>query len=212
LARTHAHRKPKAVGLGRLAVPAALVLAVVGTACAVPRTPISSVAQAAPAELSHEARQLAAPVNGWSIRPPWATKSSPRVPAAVAPKRPTLDAKALRRAKRYEGTRGPWSHLCLKFVRKVYGLPARDPSAIAAWHASDSKHKGDAFPPAGVPVFWSGGGPGHVALSLGDGWVLTSDYPTSGRVAKVEISSLDAEWGLHYLGWTDDLEGVVVHQ
>jgi hypothetical protein len=51
-----------------------------------------------------------------------------------------------------------------------------------------------------------------VAISLGDGWVLTSDYPTSGRVTKVSITALDAAWGLRYLGWTDDLEGVMVHR
>jgi cell wall-associated NlpC family hydrolase len=195
-----------------------VLLAAIGAACALPGAASTSVARAAPGDLTGEVgRQVSAPVSGWLARPTW-VRPAPVAPRAVpaAPKhaqpQPSLDAKALRRAKHYEGTRGPWSHLCLKFVRKVYGLPARDPSAIAAWHASDSKHKGDAEPPAGVPVFWSGGGPGHVALSLGDGWVLTSDYPTSGRVTKVEISTLDAAWGLHYLGWTDDLEGVVVHQ
>jgi hypothetical protein len=142
-----------------------------------------------------------------------ALASAPAEPSALEqPPAALLDVAALRRAQSYEGTVGPWRHLCLRFVRKVYGLPARDRSAIAAWHEAASKHKGDRQPPAGVPVFWSGGGPGHVALSLGDGWVLTSDYPSAGRVTKVSISALHAAWHLQYLGWTDDLEGVVVHR
>jgi hypothetical protein len=135
------------------------------------------------------------------------------VPAGplLQPGSPQLDLAALRRAQHYLGTIGPWSHLCLRFVRNVFGLPPGEPTAIAAWHEARSKHKGDSQPPPGVPVFWSGGGPGHVAVSVGNGWVVTSDFPSAGHVTKVPISLLDAAWHLRYLGWTDDLEGVRVH-
>lgn len=198
-------------------VQAGVLLAVIAAACAVPRASTPALAQGAPPTGSSAAeRYLPEPADRWLARWPLASRAvGPAAPAPVAlvqPELPQLDRAALRRAQRYLGTVGPWSHRCLRFVRKVYGLPARDPSAIAAWHESRSRHKGDRLPPAGVPVFWSGGGPGHVALSLGDGWVLTSDYPSAGHVTRVSISTLRAVWHLEYLGWTDDLEGVVVHR
>jgi cell wall-associated NlpC family hydrolase len=198
-------------------VQAGVLLAVIAAACAVPRasTP-AAAAGTAPVVTSAEERYLPEPAGRWMLR--WSLARTSDGPVAPVPmalaqaELPQLDQAALRRAERYVGTVGPWSHRCLRFVRKVYGLPARDPSAIAAWHESRSRHKGDRLPPAGVPVFWSGGGPGHVALSLGDGWVLTSDYPSAGRVTRVSISTLRTAWHLQYLGWTDDLEGVVVHR
>jgi cell wall-associated NlpC family hydrolase len=217
MARSRRHRKSRAVRPSGTAVRAGLVVAVIAAACAGTRMPTASVAQAAePVSVRADAAQLAEPASRWLTRSPLGINA--KAPAAVGsevrtqPEASALEAAALRRAKRYMGTRGPWSHLCLRFVRKVYDLPARDRSAITAWRAAESKHKGDAVPPAGVPVFWSGGGPGHVALSLGDGWVLTSDYPSSGRVTRVPISAINSAWHLRYLGWTDDLEGVIVHR
>jgi cell wall-associated NlpC family hydrolase len=194
---------------------AGLLLAVIAGACSIPRSPVLADApDAAPALAGAVVRHLPEPVSrSWgrplALRAPDAVAAAQVVPSV----RPAgLDATALRRAQRYVDTVGPWSHLCLRFVRNVYGLPARDRSAIAAWHEALSKHRGDPQPPAGVPVFWAGGGPGHVALSLGDGWVLTSDYPSSGHVTKVPITAIDEAWNLRYLGWTDDLEGVIVHR
>jgi cell wall-associated NlpC family hydrolase len=198
-------------------VQAGVLLAVIAAACSVPHASTPAAAPGtAPVVSSDQERYLPEPADRWMLRWSLASRavgSAPPAPAALAqPELPQLDRAALHRAQRYLGTVGPWSHRCLRFVRKVYGLPARDPSAIAAWHDSRSRHKGDRLPPAGVPVFWSGGGPGHVALSLGDGWVLTSDYPSAGHVTRVPISALRAAWHLRYLGWTDDLEGVVVHR
>jgi hypothetical protein len=213
--RRHGHRKKRTLPLGRTAAGAGLLVAVIASACAVPRSPVLAAASDVSPVLSHaNVRSSVEPASrGWG-RPPLALKSSAAqgAPGFEAPRAPGLDLTALRRAERYMGTVGPWSGLCLRFVRKVYGLDARDRSAIVAWREARHKHRGDPRPPAGVPVFWAGGGPGHVALSLGNGWVLTSDYPSRGHVAKVPISTLDEEWNLRYLGWTNDLEGVVVHR
>jgi hypothetical protein len=35
---------------------------------------------------------------------------------------------------------------CLQYVRQAFGLPARHPTATAAWEASTSKHRGRDFP------------------------------------------------------------------
>ncbi|HEX3828689.1 MAG TPA: hypothetical protein VHV82_15600 [Sporichthyaceae bacterium] len=120
-----------------------------------------------------------------------------------------IDQAAVARAKRYIGSVGDWAHLCLGFVRTTFGLPEVQSSAIRAWEAAKYKHRRDANPPAGVPVFWSGGssGRGHVAVSLGDGWIVSTDFPYTGHIAKGRLADIAADWGLNYLGWTEDLEG-----
>jgi hypothetical protein len=135
----------------------------------------------------------------------------PAVPAAPAGQ--VLNTPAMARATQYIGTVGPWAHLCLSFVRTVFGLPMEQASAISAWNAAQYKHIGDFNPPAGVPVFWSGGtsGAGHVAFSMGNGWIVTTDYPVAGGVSEVPLSYISALWHLQYLGWTEDLEGSRVY-
>jgi cell wall-associated NlpC family hydrolase len=190
-------RVRSAAGVGCLAA----VLAVWGC----PATPSGPGAQqAAPRPGSSAAAAESRLLAAHSFQPRAASTHA----AVVAAGEPA----AVQRARRLVGTVGPWSHLCLGFVRTVFGLPGRDPSAIAAWRAARTKHAGDRQPPAGVPVFWSGGGPGHVAVSTGDGWIVTSDFPSAGRVSRIPISVLQAVWHLRYLGWTEDLEGVHLHR
>lgn len=107
-----------------------------------------------------------------------------------------------------------WHDLCLKFVRTVLGVGAKAPRAIDAWNAAGSSHQHGYYnPPAGVPVFWSGGssGAGHIALADGKGNVWSSDIRRSGQVDLVPISEIHAKWGLTLLGWTDTLNGVSVY-
>lgn len=160
-------------------------------------------------QAAHRPGLPGASADGWSRGAQSSGSLAGSVPSSPAP---AGEPAAVRRAQRLVGTVGPWSHLCLGFVRTVFGLPGRDPSAIAAWQAARSKHAGDLRPPAGVPVFWSGGGPGHVAVSTGGGWIVTSDFPSAGRVSKIPISVLHTAWHLRYLGWTEDLEGVRLHR
>jgi hypothetical protein len=106
--------------------------------------------------------------------------------------------------------------MCAKWTREKYGLPALgdfdrdgDADAVDMWQACVLKEAGDRNPPAGVPVFWSGGskGHGHAAISLGDGFVRTIDRPRSGVVSTVPLAEIEQAWGLKYLGWTIDLYG-----
>ena len=106
--------------------------------------------------------------------------------------------------------------MCAKWTREKYGLPALgdfdrdgDADAVDMWAACVLKEAGDRNPPAGVPVFWSGGskGHGHAAVSLGDGMIRTIDRPTSGQVGTVPLGEIERVWGLKYLGWTHDLYG-----
>lgn len=100
---------------------------------------------------------------------------------------------------------------CLKYTRGWLEIGPKEVSAAKAWYAADRKHAGDKKPPAGVPVFWTGGsqGYGHIALSLGNGMIRTTDRPT-GRVGTVELGYIQTYWGQKYMGWTEDLNGVLL--
>jgi cell wall-associated NlpC family hydrolase len=52
-------------------------------------------------------------------------------------------------------------------------------------------------------VFWTGGshGFGHVAISLGNGKIASSDILRTGKVDVVPLSMIQQKWGLHYAGW-----------
>ena len=100
----------------------------------------------------------------------------------------------------------------LRQVRAWYAIPARDPSAAAAWAAACYRRPGDRHPPRGAPVFYAGGshGFGHIAMALGDGTVRSTDAGGRGRVATVALDWPEHHCGLSYVGWTADLEGTVI--
>lgn len=110
---------------------------------------------------------------------------------------------------------GPvWKGLCLRFVRTMLEIPSGAPTAIAAWKAVPSKLTHSWYnAPAGVPVFWSGGstGAGHIAIADGTGKCWSSDILREGHVDLVPITLIAAKWGLHYLGWSEQLNGVNVY-
>lgn len=107
---------------------------------------------------------------------------------------------------------------CLQYVRQAFGLPARHPTATAAWEASTSKHRDRNFP-AGVwlPVWFSlvNEPAGHVALMAPDGTVFsTSDLGTvpHQHLDLSDLMNYYARYGmtLKYLGWTEDVAGYPV--
>lgn len=108
-------------------------------------------------------------------------------------------------------TRG-WLGLCQKFCRMAAGAPGSPPGAsdaITAWHRAKYRHtKGT--PPRGSFVFWSGHAHGHVAISAGDGWIYSNDIVQNGHIDRVKLTRVREKWGLHYLGWTEDNNGVRV--
>ena len=96
-------------------------------------------------------------------------------------------------------------------------LPAnhRTPFATEAWENAEVKHKPRAgstpkAPPVGVPVWWTGGASGHVAISAGGRYVISTDYPRSQQVNKVAIKDLTQAWHKTYRGWTEDINDVTV--
>jgi hypothetical protein len=100
---------------------------------------------------------------------------------------------------------------CLRAVRGWLGIESRELTAIDAWEAADHRHPDDPAPPPAAPMFWRGGseGNGHVALSRFID-MRSTDVPTAGRVGNDPGSWPVAVWGMTYLGWSEDLNGVSI--
>lgn len=91
---------------------------------------------------------------------------------------------------------------CEEMVTRAYGRNGGFPSAKA--HA-DAMQLQSGTPPAGALVFWQTGNPyGHVALSIGNGYVISTDFDgskfASGRMSSGPIEAID-KWGKRR-GWS----------
>lgn len=100
-----------------------------------------------------------------------------------------------------------WYGWCLVFVRKCFNVGALYGSAEKGYFGTDFKHGTDSTPPLGVPVWWTNGGDGHVAISTGDGSCFSTDIKRRGKVDKVAISYITRKWGQRYRGWSEDVNG-----
>jgi hypothetical protein len=98
---------------------------------------------------------------------------------------------------------------CLGWSREQADIPSRYDDAATAWEHAHGRHPGDADPPKGAAVYWLGGsgGHGHIAISLGNGMVRSSDAGGYGVVATVPLRKLTREWHLTYVGWADSING-----
>lgn len=106
-----------------------------------------------------------------------------------------------------------WTNRCQEFTRRALGVGGGAPSAIAAWRAVAKRDRHPSrTPPAGVPVYWSGGKYGHAALSAGDGYVYSTDIKRRGKVDKVPLALIEQRWkGYRYLGWARTINGVRIY-
>lgn len=93
--------------------------------------------------------------------------------------------------------------LCLKFVRTCHGVPAKYPSARAAWRAIPPEHRHSGQAPAGYPEWYDIGEFGHVTESNGDGWSWSNITSEGGNVKLVRRSSFP-----RYLGWSTQINDV----
>lgn len=101
---------------------------------------------------------------------------------------------------------------CLKTIRTLYGVGPVWPDAETAWENAGQRHpeSDPARIPRGVPVWWVNGRYGHVALSIGGGYCLTTDYRRSGFVGVAPIGPLAAWCGGRLVGWSETINGVDV--
>lgn len=95
--------------------------------------------------------------------------------------------------------------MCLWHVQDWFGSPHVYPDAISQAHAL---HLYPGTPPAGVPVFYSGGRHGHVAISAGGGRIRSTDCPSDGRVGETDLNWPQRRWGHNYIGWARNIGGV----
>jgi hypothetical protein len=95
---------------------------------------------------------------------------------------------------------------CLMWCRQRADIPALYPDAATAWRNVNAKHT-TRTPPRGAPVYWTGGshGFGHIAISLGNGKIRSTDAGGSGRVATVDLGWVEQHWGLKFAGWGEDI-------
>lgn len=98
----------------------------------------------------------------------------------------------------------PILNRCERYMNLAYGLGGGYPRAIDHWNAPGPRTAGYSTPPRGALVFWRSGNPaGHVALSLGNGQVISTDFDGSSYRAGVlhagPVTAID-KWGPR-LGW-----------
>lgn len=101
--------------------------------------------------------------------------------------------------------------LCLMFVRMCLGVDPLYPDAITAWREADRKVREDRPHeiPRGYATFYRGGEHGHVVLSLGDGYCISTDIRDRGQANKCKLSAITEAWGYELLGYVKDLNGEV---
>lgn len=102
---------------------------------------------------------------------------------------------------------------CLVYVREVFGVGAKYPTATTGWNGTQYKHAGEQPPTdVSVPVWFSWQKDGHVAVSVPGKGI----YSTSAKGDKVfpNIQALLSFMGggVKYLGWSEDVDGVRVVQ
>ncbi|HVE28187.1 MAG TPA: transglycosylase SLT domain-containing protein [Sporichthya sp.] len=118
---------------------------------------------------------------------------------------PRSAASAARWAEDMQGD-GGWYNLCLNFVAQAYGWDhAGTTYAIDHWlfTPNSMRHHRQRDAPRGALMFWdTGRRAGHVAISLGDGYVASNDIITPGRISIVSSDYIDEKWHARYLGWT----------
>lgn len=118
-----------------------------------------------------------------------------------------------------------WTRLCLRFVRKMWGLPMVYGTAREAWQKAEKKHPYTNVHdiPHGAPVFsrpvGDETGAWHVFIAGGywkekkNGRIVSTrifrsnDIKEIGSIHPVEISTFVERWGHEILGWTEDLNG-----
>ena len=95
-----------------------------------------------------------------------------------------------------------WSYLCLSFVTHAYGRSSGAPTASAMWDglSRKRKHPGDVDAPPGALMFW---GPNHVAISLGNRMLISTDILNPGKASVVSYATMQSVWNLDYLGWAE---------
>lgn len=110
------------------------------------------------------------------------------------------------------------SGYCMEAVWTAFGNPTPDapgsyPMARSGWERTPEQFRHyDRVPPKGAIVYFHNtanpSAAGHIAISVGGGYIVSTDKPGPGQVGLVSISEIENSWGGRtYLGWTDYFMG-----
>lgn len=127
-----------------------------------------------------------------------ATSASATVPELTkATQRHQQDQKIEDAIQRFESRIGTtrYEGYCERAVENAFGTQGHYASAIQDWHSQD-QHSDWRHAPRGAMVFYNTSSNGHVALSLGDGRVVSSS--AHGRVGIVPIDHFQNPLGWAY--------------
>lgn len=117
-------------------------------------------------------------------------------------------ARTISRAKKAPYAAG----LCKRACREAYDVPSDgSPSAAAAWERTDRRVPMEQAR-RGMLLWWTGGKEdnGHVAIYLGKGLCLSTDWKRKGRFDVANVNELTRKWGLQFEGASEDIDGVTV--
>lgn len=98
---------------------------------------------------------------------------------------------------------------CLENVRGLYLVDPLWPDAETGWEQANRRHSTSNIP-WGPPVWWTNGRHGHIAISLGRGRALTTDFVATGQWGVAPIDALGPWCGGRLAGYSNDLNGVDV--
>lgn len=112
---------------------------------------------------------------------------------------------------------------CQKVTRDWYRAPSAgdqdgdgDADAVDGWvsEPTSARHPGDRNPPLGVPLAFSGGsrGFGHRCISRApSGQARSTDmfngHYEAGTTGNASIAQIENSMGVHYLGWSETING-----
>jgi hypothetical protein len=99
---------------------------------------------------------------------------------------------------------------CLRTMRNLFKVDALWLDAETAWEEAKFKHPVTdlAKIPWGVLIWWTNGRHGHVALYIGNGWCITTDYKRAGYLCIARVDALASWCGGTFRGWTEDVNNV----
>jgi lysozyme len=110
------------------------------------------------------------------------------------------------------GTTG-YGGMCLQFTREAYNIASKYESARDAWNGAKHKHSTSSTSgmPTGVPIFFDSSSSeyGHVAVYVGGGKMVTTHESTN-KIGQDSVSTWVNDYGYHILGWSEDLNGVMI--
>lgn len=95
-----------------------------------------------------------------------------------------------------------WWRRCLAFVNAAWGHSVPRFGKATARQSMNAGPLYQGVPPAGAAAYYNTSGyAGHVALSMGDGTVLSNDIVKAGRIDRVPYDTFARAWRAPYAGW-----------